>query len=142
MSPTDAPVRSVLFACNMNSVRSPMAAALTAAKFGDRMHVESVGCYEGAIDPFAQVVMQEAGVDVSGHVARTFEAVDPAGFDLIVALTPEARREAERFADAARIEEWTIANPSETRGNRDMVLDAYRETRAALERRISERFGG
>lgn len=133
--------RSILFACNMNSVRSPMAAALAGRFLGLSVHVESAGVYEGALDPFAGAVMEEAGLDISGHVAREFGAVDVAGFDLVVALTPEAARAAERFTDASRIELWTVANPSDTRGSREQVMDAYRGTRRALERRIAERFG-
>ena len=132
--------RSLLFACNMNSVRSPMAASLAAAMLGDAVHVESAGVYEGAVDPFAEAVMAEIGHDISGHVARAFDEADPAGFDLVVALTPEAQREAESRVAPARVEFWAIDNPSETRGNREQVMTAYRATRDALKRRIAERF--
>lgn len=132
--------RSILFACNMNSVRSPMAASLAAAMLGDAAHVESAGVYEGALDPFAEAVMAEIGHDISGHVSRSFDEADPAGFDLVVALTPEAQREAESRVGADRVEFWSIENPSETRGSRDQVMVAYRGTRDALKRRIAERF--
>jgi len=117
-----------------------MAAGLTAARFGDLVHVESCGVYEGALDPFADAVMKEAGLDISGHVSRPFSAVNAEGFDLIVALTPEARAEAERLRPNGPIEYWDVANPSEERGARDAVMAAYRRTRDALEERILKRF--
>lgn len=137
---TARPPRSILFTCSMNSVRSPMAASIAEARLGPDVHVESVGVYEGAVDPFAEAVMKEVGLDISGHVSRSFEAVDAGGFDVIVALTTAAKQEADRRAPNAIIEFWDMDNPSNTRGSREQVMEAFRETRAALEKRIMERF--
>ena len=133
--------RSVLFACSMNSVRSPMAAALAQAMYGDRMTIDSAGVYEGALDPFAEAVMREEGIDVSGHHSKTFEEIDPSKFDLIIALTRSAADAAAQFAPAERIEFWPAPNPSDTHGGREAVLDAYRATREMLRKRIVARFG-
>ncbi|MEJ0066176.1 MAG: hypothetical protein WDM85_12785 [Caulobacteraceae bacterium] len=53
---------AVLFACNHNRVRSPMAEGLMKLMFGDRVYVDSCGLRrddEDAPDPFAVVVMDE-----------------------------------------------------------------------------------
>ncbi|MEO0880341.1 MAG: low molecular weight phosphatase family protein, partial [Pseudomonadota bacterium] len=56
-----------MFVCNMNSVRSPMAAALLRAVAPEGFHVDSAGVYEGWLDPFAEAVMQEIGVTLEDH---------------------------------------------------------------------------
>ena len=59
---------AVLFACNFNRVRSPMAAALMRLIHGDRVFVDSCGLKEGeGIDPFVVAVMDEVGADLSHH---------------------------------------------------------------------------
>ena len=135
-----APIKSVLFACNMNSVRSPMAEALAQAALGPRVRVESCGVYEGILDPFAAQVLEEAGLGAPERQPRAFEAIRPERFDLVVALTPEAAAAARRLG--ARVEFWDTENPTEARGDREALLQAYRDVRDQLAQRIRARFGG
>jgi protein-tyrosine-phosphatase len=62
---------AVLFACTMNAVRSPIAAAILRHLAGRRIYVESAGVREGEPDPFVDTVMDEIGIDVSRHKPRT-----------------------------------------------------------------------
>ena len=133
------PVRAVLFACNMNSVRSPMAEALARDALSSRVRVESCGVHEGILDPFAAEVLTEAGLDAPDRPPRDFASVKPEAFDLVVALTPEAAAEARRLG--AKVEFWDTENPSETRGDREALLEAYRRVRDELAARIAARFG-
>jgi len=67
MSVPERPSRhqAVLFACGMNAVRSPMAAGLLRRMFGTSVYVGSAGVQKGELDPFAVVVMEEIGIDIS-----------------------------------------------------------------------------
>jgi protein-tyrosine-phosphatase len=95
----------------MNSVRSPMAAALLRQAAGEAMQVDSAGVYEGGLDPFVEIVMAELGLPMGGHEPKTLADVDLAGFDVVVALTPEAAVEARKQNPRAAIEFWDIENP-------------------------------
>lgn len=132
--------RSVLFACNMNSVRSPMAAALLRQAAGDRLSVDSAGVYEGGLDPFVEIVMGELGVAMASHEPKTLADVDLSAFDVVVALTPEAAMAARKHLPRAAIEFWDIENPSEERGGRDAIIAAYARVRDALRERLARRF--
>jgi protein-tyrosine-phosphatase len=136
---------AVLFACGLNSVRSPMAAGLFSQIFGRAIYVGSAGVRKGEIDPFAVAVMDEIGVDISRHKPVTFEDVDEwegLNFDLIVTLAPEAHHRALELTrtSAVDVEYWPTADPSATEGNRAQRLDAYREVRDQLLARIQQRF--
>lgn len=133
--------RSILFVCNMNSVRSPMAAALLQGFAGDRIIVDSAGVHEGWLDPFVEAVMQEEGVSVEDHEPKPMATLDMSKFDLVIALTEQSALTARKFLDRDRIELWDIANPSEERGGREEVLAAYRAVREELKQRIAARFG-
>ncbi len=131
-------VKSVLFVCNLNSVRSPMAAAILQSMGAVR--VDSAGVYEGGLDPFVEGVLGEIGLSLGDYEPKAVSDVRPETFDLIVALTPEAAAEARRFAPRERIEFWPIDNPSDVRGGREALLDAYRAVRDELQGRIRARF--
>src|ERR1700727_3627290 len=88
---------AILFACGLNSVRSPMAAALFGQIFGRAVYVGSAGVRKGELDPFAVAVMAEIGLDISRHKPVTFEELDDwegLCFDLIVKMAPEAHHDA------------------------------------------------
>ncbi len=133
-------LKSVLFACNMNSVRSPMAAAILAADAGSRISVDSAGVYEGGLDPFVEGVLAEVGVSLGEYVPKAMADVDMAQFDLAIVLTAEAAQEARRFLPRDRIEYWPIDNPTDVRGGREELLAAYRSVRDELMARLRSRF--
>ena len=85
---------AVLFACTMNSVRSPMAEGILKYLHGARIYVDSVGVHELDVDGFAVAVMDEIGIDVSRHRAKTFEELEDSYFDLVISLSPEAQHKA------------------------------------------------
>ncbi|WP_300575085.1 low molecular weight phosphatase family protein [Phenylobacterium sp.] len=138
---------AVLFACNFNRVRSPMAEAVAKQILGDRVYVDSCGLKpdvdaEGA-DPFVQAVMAEQGFDLEGHRPKTFDDLTDDSFDLVISLTPEAQHRAVELTRhrAAEIEYWPTHDPTLAGGSRENRLAAYREVRDALAQRIRERFG-
>ncbi len=78
---------AVLFACGLNAIRSPMAAAMLRQMLGASIYVGSAGVRKGEPDPFAVAVMAEIGLDISRHKPLTFEGLDDLeglNFDLIV----------------------------------------------------------
>ena len=138
--------QTVLFACGLNAVRSPMAAALFQQLVGKSVYVGSAGVQKGELDPFAVAAMEEIGVDISRHKPITFEEldeVDGLSFDLIVTLSPPAHHKALELTHtiAADVEYWPTVDPTGIEGNREQRLDAYREVRDQLMARIRERFG-
>jgi protein-tyrosine-phosphatase len=134
---------SVLFACSQNAIRSPMAEGLLKHLLGHRVYVDSVGVRAGEVDPFAIVVMEEIGIDVSKHRSKSFDQLEDTSYDLIVSLSPEAQHRAVELTRtmACEVEFWRVLDPSLIEGSRETRLQAYREIRDQLLRRIKERFG-
>ena len=95
---------AVLVACSRNAVRSPMAAAILRHLAGRRIYVESAGVRAGETDPFAVAVMEEIGIDISGHHPTALSDVHDTSFDLIVTLSPEAHHKALELAGAFAID--------------------------------------
>jgi protein-tyrosine-phosphatase len=126
----------------MNSIRSPMAAALLRQLHPRRIFVDSVGVREAPVDPFAVAVMAEIGIDIAAHEAKSFEALEDTSFDLVVSLSPEAQHKAVELTRtmACELEFWAVFDPTAVEGSREELLAAYRAVRDHLRSRIRERF--
>jgi protein-tyrosine-phosphatase len=137
---------AVLFACTMNVVRSPIAAAILRHLAGRRVYVSSAGVRAGAeTDPFVTVVMDEIGIDVSAHAPLALADLDDTSFDLIISLSPEAHHSALELTRtmAVDVEYWPTFDASLMvgQGNREQTLEVYRRVRDQLFERIKRRFG-
>lgn len=134
---------SILFACNLNTVRSPMAETIAKFLCGHRIYVDSVGVRpaEAGADPFAVAVMDEIGLDISDHKPKSFDQLEDASFDLIVSLTPEAHHRAVELTRtmACEVEYWPTLDPTAVQGNRDAILESYRQVRDSLMETIKKR---
>lgn len=138
----DRPPDAVLFACTLNAVRSPMAAGILRLLHGSRMWVDSVGARKGELDPFAVVVMDEIGIDISKHKPKSFEELEDESFDLVISLSPEAQHKAVELTRtvACDVEYWRTFDATIIEGSREQCLDAYRQVRDDLMAHIKERF--
>ena len=141
--------QSVLFCCDHNAVRSPMAEGMMKKFYGQTCYVQSAGVFNDLeIDGFSIAVCQELGIELSRHRSRSFDEMqewgdDLSGFDLVVALSPASQR---RALDLTRIfhldvEYWPILDPTGLGENRESKLASYRQARDQIKDRMLERFG-
>ena len=133
---------SVLFACNFNSVRSPIAEGIAKQFFGETIYVDSAGVRRGEIDSFAVAVCAEINIDISQHESKTFDDLDDKLFDLVISLTPEAQHKAVELTRtmAVELEYWPSMDPTAIYGSREIIIGAFRQVRDQLLKRIRERF--
>ena len=74
---------SVLFCCDHNAIRSPMAEGMMKKFYGRQAYVQSAGVHNDMeIDGFAIAVCQEIGVELSRHRTRSFDDMRQWGDDL------------------------------------------------------------
>jgi protein-tyrosine-phosphatase len=128
----------VLFLCNRNSIRSPMAAALLDHLGGE---AESAGVVPGEPDPLSGAVLEEIGLclpDAPRHV----DELKLGRFGLIVALSPQAQHRALELTRNLHVpvEFWQVADPSLADGSREQRLAAYRAVRDELLKKLKDRF--
>jgi len=141
--------QSVLFCCDHNAIRSPMAEGMMKAMYGQRAYVQSAGVHNDLeIDGFAIAVTAELGIELARHRSRSFDEMvqwgdDLSAFDLIVALSPASQRQALELTRHAHIdvEYWPIMDPTGLGETREQKLAAYRQTREQIYRKMLDRFG-
>ena len=141
--------QSVLFCCDHNAIRSPMAEGIMKNLYGLDVYVQSAGVKNDLeIDGFAIAVCQEIGVELMRHRTRSFDEMEQWGddlssFDLVVSLSPASQR---RALDLTRlfhldVEYWHILDPSGLGETREAKLASYRQSRDQILGNIRKRFG-
>ncbi|MDG2474208.1 MAG: low molecular weight phosphatase family protein [Paracoccaceae bacterium] len=142
-------IQAVLFCCDHNAIRSPMAEGIFKKLYGKKIFVQSAGVkHDTEIDGFAISVCEEINVILERHQSRSFDEMEKWGddissFDLIIALSPAAQRAALEYTRyfSLEIEYWPILDPTGLHEDRASILKAYRLTRQQITDKIVDRFG-
>ena len=141
--------QSILFCCDHNAVRSPMAEGIMKKLYGTGTYVQSVGVINDLeIDGFSIAVCNEIGVELSRHRSRSFDEMerwgdDLSSFDLIVALSPASQRRALELTRLFHltVEYWPILDPTGIGETRETKLVSYRQTRDQILSKLRDKWG-
>ena len=141
--------QSVLFCCDHNAVRSPMAEGLMKKFYGMDVYVQSAGVMNDLeIDGFSIAVCQEMDVELTRHRTRSFDEMqqwgdDLSSFDLVVALSPASQRRALELTRVFHldVEYWQILDPTGLGETREAKLASYRQARDQIIGHLKKRFG-
>lgn len=141
--------QSVLFCCDHNAVRSPMAEGIMKQLFGMETYVQSAGLKNDLeIDGFAITVCHEIDVELARHQSRSFEEMEQFGdqlssFDMIIALSPASYARAQELTKLFHLDVlfWDTSDPTSTGETRESKLDAYRKTRDEIIAQLKAQWG-
>ena len=136
-------VGAILFACNINAVRSAMAEAMVKHAFPGKVFVDSCGVTPGIQDGFATAVMHEIGLDMSAHEPKSFDDLDSGFYDVIISFSPEAHDAARALTQNMDCDTlyWPVDNLANLTGSREEMLRSYRRVRDDIRRKLSLYFG-
>ena len=141
-------ISSVLFCCNYNSVRSPMAEGIFKKLIGRKIFVQSAGVFDTLeIDGFTVKVCNEINVKLNKHRVRSLREMEKEGgfigsFDLIIPLTKESSEETYKYSrySSVMIEDWIVDEPLKNENDINRTLCSYRTTRDIIFEKIKKRF--
>ena len=141
-------ISSVLFCCNYNSVRSPMAEGVFKKFIGRKIFVQSAGVFDTLeIDGFTVKVCDEINVKLSKHRVRSLREMEREGgfigsFDLIIPLTKESSEEVYKYStySSVMIEDWIVDEPIKDENNINQTIYSYRMTRDIIVEKVKKRF--
>lgn len=141
--------QSILFCCDHNAVRSPMAEGLMKKFYGSKTYVQSAGVLaDKDIDGFSIAVCAELDIELARHKSRSFDEMQKLGdelssFDLIVALSPASQTEAAKITRfyALQVDYWPIIDPTGIGEGREENLVSYRKARDQIIERLITKFG-
>ena len=130
-------MRRVLFICTGNSARSQMAEALLRQLGGDDFEVYSAGIKpKSEVNPNAIEVLHERGISTEGLHPKLVNEFVNKEIDLVVTVCDRAKQSCPHFPGARHIEHWSLEDPAAFQGAYEEILEAFREMRDEIERRI------
>ena len=140
---------SVLFCCDHNAIRSPIAEGLAKLYYGKKIFIQSAGILNDfEIDGFAISVCEEIGIKLAKHQPRSFLDMDQWGdridsFDLVVALSETSKRKVIEATKsyAVKVIYWPIFDPTVAVNRREEKIENYRKTRDQISAKLIDFFG-
>ena len=125
----------ILFLCVANSARSQMAEGIARSLAPKEVMVSSAGSRPSKVNPFAIRVLDEIGIDIRSHRSKSVDEVNPVGVDAVVTLCAE--EVCPVFLGKARRVHWGLPDPAGSGSNEEEQLQAFRNVRDELRRRLS-----
>jgi len=148
---TDQRKKKVLFLCTHNSARSQMAEGLLRAMHGEKYEAYSAGVVAKSVDPRAVLVMNEIGIDISGHRSKTSLEYEGTIFDLAVTVCDRAKQacpicstrlELPSSSPKAReVIHRSFEDPAAAVGSEEEQLKVFRRVRNEIKDWVAQKFG-
>ncbi len=126
----------VLILCTGNSARSQMAEGLLRHDAGNVYSVFSAGTKPTHVRPEAITVMQEAGIDISGHRSKSVDEFAGQNFDYVITVCDNAKESCPIFPAKTQRIHWSIEDPAAVQGSEKERLAAFRLARDELRERL------
>jgi arsenate reductase len=119
----------VLFICTHNSARSQMAEGYLRAKHSEIFDVGSAGTEVRGVHPLAVTVMEEIGIDISGHRSKLIDEFFETGADIVVTVCDNAHRACPFFPGAKTTIHAAFPDPSSCNGTPEVCPIRFRQVR-------------
>jgi arsenate reductase len=136
IGPMTTPARRVLFVCTHNSARSQMAEGMLRTWGGDHFEAFSAGTEQTRVRPEAIAVMDEIGIDISGHTSKTLEPFLGQPFDWLITVCDQAKEACPTLPGVENQVHWSIDDPSAVEGSEEERHEAFRRARDVLRDRM------
>ena len=128
--------KRVLVLCTGNSARSQMAEGLLRHEGGDRFEVFSAGTKPGTVRPEATAVMNEIGIDISGHRSKSVDEFIGQPLNFLITVCDNAKETCPVFPGDVKRLHWPFDDPSAVEGSDEVRKAAFRRIRDRIHGRI------
>jgi arsenate reductase len=128
----------VLFLCTDNSARSQMAEAFLRKYAGDRFEAHSAGLEPKGMNPLTIKVMEEVGVDMSGHTSKGFETyLGKMLFQYLVTVCDDAEKNCPTtWPGVSDRLHWNFEDPATFIGSDEEKLTKFRQVRDQIDQKV------
>ena len=128
--------KRVLILCTGNSARSQMAEGLFRHEAGDAVEVFSAGTKPSLVRPEAIAVMNEIGIDISGHRSKSVDEFSGEQLDYVITVCDNAKESCPVFPGATKRLHWPFNDPAAINGSDEERRAAFRTVRDQIHGRI------
>jgi arsenate reductase len=115
-----------------------MAEGLLRHQAGNRFEVFSAGTKPSSVRPEAIAVMNEIGIDISGHRSKSVDGFNGAQLDYVITVCDDANESCPVFPGATKRLHWPFEDPAVVAGSEDERKAEFRKVRDQIQGRIVE----
>ena len=131
---------TVLILCTGNSCRSHLAEGILRAVAGDLLDVHSAGSNPaGYVHPLGIKVMQEIGIDISGHHSKHMNDFLKQDIETVITVCGNADQACPIFPGQLNRHHWPFFDPAKATGSEEEILKCFRTVRDEM-RRVFEAY--
>lgn len=134
----------ILYICTHNRCRSILSEAVTNhvsfAQAQVSIQAKSAGSQPaGEVHPLSIQYLQEAGVSTAGLASQSWDELEEFAPDMVVTVCDSAAGEScpVWFGKSVKVH-WGLTDPSKVEGSDEEKAQAFRETIAEIQRRVTE----
>ena len=130
----------VLFLCTGNSARSQMAEGFLHKYAPDRFEAHSAGLEPKPLHPLTVKVMEEVGVDMSGHKSKGFETyLGKMLFQYLITVCDEAEKNCPTtWPGVTNRLHWYFEDPAAFIGTEQEKLAKFRQVRDQINQKVKD----
>ena len=126
---------AILILCTGNSCRSHLAEGILRAALNDKFRVASAGSKPaGYVHPLAIRVMQEIGIDISGHHSKHLDEFLSDNVETVITVCGNADQVCPMFPGQMNRHHWGFDDPAHATGTEEEQLAVFRRVRDEIAR--------
>jgi arsenate reductase len=128
----------IVFLSTGNATRSLIAEGFLRNFTGDQFDVASSAAEHDALNPLANEVMKEAGIDISTHEPKTIAQSVKESFSYVVAICDSAKERSPVFPFTLHLLHWSITDPSTPGGLPEHKTEVFRQVRDEIKEKVRQ----
>jgi arsenate reductase len=102
------------------------------------IRISSAGSQPSQVNPLAIRALEEIGLDIRGHHSKGVATIDPTDVDVVITLCAE--EVCPVFLGTVLRVHWGLSDPAHAGSTEDERLQAFRDVRDELRRRLTSVF--
>ena len=122
-------VKRILILCTGNSCRSQMMEAYLKSFLQDRAEVYSAGIESHGLNPWAELIMEEDGFDISKNTSDKIEKYEHLTFDTLITVCDHAKEVCPTLPGVREQIQQSFEDPAKAHGTEDDVMAVFRRVR-------------
>jgi arsenate reductase len=125
-------MKRILVLCTGNSCRSQIAEGYLKHFAEDKAEVYSAGVEVHGVNPRAVQIMQEDGIDISGHTSNNINEYRGINFDFVITVCDNAKERCPFFPSNAKMFHYNFPDPARATGTEEAVMHQFRAVREMI----------
>jgi len=122
-------MKKILVLCTGNSCRSQIAEGYLKHFAAGKAEIYSAGVETHGVNPRAITIMQQDGIDISGHTSNNINEYRDIDFDYVITVCDNAKERCPFFPSRAQKFHYNFPDPAKASGTEQEIMEQFKKVR-------------